>query len=66
MQQPPRGGTWVGSTCSILKSKSKLCNASTTGRIAAYFKAFPKSFQSNSNPIEFNIASYIFRRFSNK
>ncbi|KAL2730183.1 hypothetical protein V1477_015994 [Vespula maculifrons] len=36
-QQPPSGETWVGITCDISKSKSKLCNASTTGRMAAYF-----------------------------
>ncbi|KAL2741965.1 hypothetical protein V1477_009594 [Vespula maculifrons] len=24
MQQPPSGGTWVGSTCDIVKSMSKL------------------------------------------
>ncbi|KAL2733169.1 hypothetical protein V1477_014137 [Vespula maculifrons] len=44
MQQPPRGGTWVGSTCNILKSKPKLCNASTTGRMAAYFNLFQNLF----------------------
>ncbi|KAL2732797.1 LOW QUALITY PROTEIN: uncharacterized protein V1477_015038 [Vespula maculifrons] len=49
MQQPPRGGTWVGSTCDKLRSifelylKSVTKFASTTGRIAAYFNAFPKS-----------------------
>ncbi|KAL2715224.1 LOW QUALITY PROTEIN: hypothetical protein V1478_014922, partial [Vespula squamosa] len=42
MQLPPRGGTWVGNTCDISISKSKLYNASTTGRMAAYFDAFPK------------------------
>ncbi|KAL2741460.1 hypothetical protein V1478_000156, partial [Vespula squamosa] len=31
MQQPLSGGTWIGSTCNISKSKSKLYNASTTG-----------------------------------
>nr|KAF7397005.1 hypothetical protein H0235_016542 [Vespula pensylvanica] len=33
MQQPPRGGTWVGSICNISKS---VFDISTTGRIAAY------------------------------
>ncbi|KAL2712585.1 hypothetical protein V1478_018108, partial [Vespula squamosa] len=49
MQQPPRGGTWVGSTCNISISKSKLNNASTTGRMAAYFKVFPIAFLSIFN-----------------
>ncbi|KAF7401490.1 hypothetical protein HZH68_007310 [Vespula germanica] len=29
-QQPPSGETWVGITCDISKSKSKLCNAKIT------------------------------------
>ncbi|KAL2746963.1 hypothetical protein V1477_005333, partial [Vespula maculifrons] len=37
-QQPPRGETWVGIACDISKSKSRLYNASTTGRMAAYFR----------------------------
>ncbi|KAF7414400.1 hypothetical protein HZH68_002889 [Vespula germanica] len=34
MQQPPRGEIWVGITCDKLNSKSRLHNASTTGRMA--------------------------------
>ncbi|KAL2743012.1 hypothetical protein V1477_008501 [Vespula maculifrons] len=35
MQQPPRGGTWVGSTCDP---------ASISEQMAAYLKTHPKSF----------------------
>ncbi|KAL2731434.1 hypothetical protein V1478_004979 [Vespula squamosa] len=49
MQQPPRGGTWVGSTCDISIFKSKLYNASTIERMAACFGVFPKCFLFISN-----------------
>ncbi|KAL2737180.1 hypothetical protein V1477_012136 [Vespula maculifrons] len=32
MQLPPRGGTWVGSTCEISKSMSKLGDRGTDNR----------------------------------
>nr|KAF7427377.1 hypothetical protein H0235_007071 [Vespula pensylvanica] len=41
MQQPPRGEIWVDIICDLSKSNCKSCNASTIGRIAAYFGVFP-------------------------
>nr|KAF7409049.1 hypothetical protein H0235_013901 [Vespula pensylvanica] len=53
MQQPPRGGTWVDSTCDISKFRSRLYHAGTIERMAAYFMGFeiviPKIGSSNES-----------------
>ncbi|KAF7411871.1 hypothetical protein HZH66_000767 [Vespula vulgaris] len=64
MQQPPRGGTWVGSTCAISKSHGTQV---LPGEWLHILKPFPKSFPHNSKlNVEvhtFYILSYIFRIF---
>lgn len=42
-QQLPRDKIWIGITCDISESKSKLYNTSTTERMTAYFNKFSNS-----------------------